>query len=156
GFKPAFSRRRIPRSPRADPGEKLDPRASEVYARQSAARSRPAARVEFPGLERVPVYRLQFRNAEVYAVMLLENTISEVLADSVRRSPSGLAIVSRHQGARLMWTDVDRATARLAGGLWLMGIRPDDRVGIWSTTCAEWILLQLATARIGAVLVNVN
>src|SRR5262249_55487964 len=114
------------------------------------------ARVEFLGVERIPLHRVQFRDAKVHAMTLLEKTIGEVLADSARRNPEGLAIVSRHQKARLTWRQVDVYTARLAGGLWELGIRTGDRVGIWSSTCAEWILLQLATARIGAVLVNVN
>src|SRR5262249_53289582 len=136
--------------------EELDPGACEIHARQSPACPGPAARVELSGLERIPLHRLQLRDAEIRAMKLLEKTIGHVLADSARRNPDGLAIVSRHQNARLTWRQVVEATARLAGGLWGLGIRPGDRVGIWSSSCAEWILLQLATARMGAVLVNVN
>ena len=60
--------------------------------------------------------------------MLLEKTIPEVLADSVRRNPDGLAIVSRHQNSRLTWAEVARQTARLAGGLRAIGIAAGDRV----------------------------
>ena len=45
---------------------------------------------------------------------------------------------------------------RVARGLWSLGIRPGDRVGMWSTSCVEWIYLQTAVARLGAVLVNLN
>jgi fatty-acyl-CoA synthase len=87
---------------------------------------------------------------------LLDKTISEALDDSAGRNPSGDALVSRHQNIRLSWSEVERETGRLAAGLWAIGIRPGDRIGIWSSSCVEWILLQLATARMGAVLVNVN
>jgi fatty-acyl-CoA synthase len=87
---------------------------------------------------------------------LLEETIPQVLTGTARKNPSGTALVSRHQNVRLSWADVDRMSARLSAGLWSIGIRPGDRVGIWASNCAEWFLLQLAAARTGAVLVNVN
>ena len=87
---------------------------------------------------------------------LIDKPIGEVLLDSARRNSGGLALVSRHQNVRMTWSEVEAASRRLAAGLWSAGIRSGDRVGIWSSTCAEWILLQLATARIGVVLVNVN
>ena len=87
---------------------------------------------------------------------LLEKTIGEVLADSVARNPSGDALVSRHQGLRLSYRELQQNARRTARGLWGLGIRPGDRVGIWACNCVEWVYLQLATALAGAVLVNVN
>jgi len=87
---------------------------------------------------------------------LLEKTIGQALADSVARDPSGDALVSRHQGLRLSFTELQENAARTARGLWGLGIRPGDRVGLWSCNCSEWIYLQIATALTGAVLVNVN
>jgi fatty-acyl-CoA synthase len=87
---------------------------------------------------------------------LLEKTIGQVLADSVERNPSGDAIVSRHQGVRLSYTELQEHAWRTARGLWGLGIRPGDRVGMWACNCVEWVYLQLATALTGAVLVNVN
>src|SRR5438093_8054301 len=87
---------------------------------------------------------------------LLDKTIPEVLADTVRRNPSGLAIISRHQDIRLSWKQLAIEIDRVGAGLWAIGVRPGDRVGIWSTNCVEWLLLQLATAQTGCVLVNVN
>jgi fatty-acyl-CoA synthase len=49
-----------------------------------------------------------------------------------------------------------QSVARAAGGLRALGLQPGDRAGIWSANCVEWILLQLATAQAGLVLVNVN
>jgi fatty-acyl-CoA synthase len=87
---------------------------------------------------------------------LLEKTIGQVLADSVGRNPSGDALVSRHQGLRLSYRELLENAQRTARGLWGLGMRPGDRVGMWACNCAEWIYLQLATALTGSVLVNVN
>ena len=45
---------------------------------------------------------------------------------------------------------------RVARGLTGLGLGAGDRIGVWSTNCVEWVLLHLACARIGAVMVNVN
>jgi fatty-acyl-CoA synthase len=90
------------------------------------------------------------------AIPLIEKTLAEVLADSAARNPDGMALISRHQRIRLTYAELADVVERTARGLWCLGIRPGDRVGIWSSNCAEWIYLQFATALIGAVLVNVN
>jgi fatty-acyl-CoA synthase len=79
-----------------------------------------------------------------------------MFADAAGHNPTGDAIVSRHQGLRLSYRDLQDQVERTARGLWGLGIRPGDRVGMWASSCAEWVYLQVATARIGAVLVNVN
>jgi len=89
-------------------------------------------------------------------VSLLNKTIGTVLDEAAEHNPVGDAIVSRHQGLRLSYSDLQREVERTARGLWGLGIRPGDRIGMWAANCAEWIYLQVATARIGAVLVNVN
>ncbi|HEY6344947.1 MAG TPA: AMP-binding protein [Bryobacteraceae bacterium] len=87
---------------------------------------------------------------------LLDKTIPQVLEETIRRNPSGLALVSRQQNIRYSWQQLANETAHVAAGLWSLGIRPGDRVGIWASNCTEWILLQMATAQIGVLLVNVN
>ena len=87
---------------------------------------------------------------------LLEKTIGQVLADAVARNQSGDALVSRHQGLRISYTELQQHAERTARGLWGLGLRPGDRVGIWACNCVEWVYLQLATALTGTVLVNVN
>ncbi len=87
---------------------------------------------------------------------LLDTTLGQALEDAAQHNPTGDAIVSRHQGLRLSYRDLQREAERTARGLWRLGIRSGDRVGMWAPTCAEWVYLQVATARIGAVLVNVN
>ncbi len=90
------------------------------------------------------------------ALPLLEKTIGQVLADSVERNPSGDALIARHQGVRLSYTELQENAWRTARGLWGLGIRPGDRVGLWACNCVEWVYLQVATALTGSVLVNVN
>jgi fatty-acyl-CoA synthase len=66
------------------------------------------------------------------------------------------ALVVRHQGIRLTWTELGRRVDELAAGLLALGLEPGDRVGIWSQNCAEWCVTQFATAKAGLVLVNIN
>ena len=82
---------------------------------------------------------------------LLDTTIGEQLRQTARRFPDRLALVSRHQNVRLTWRGFDEQVDEWAAGLAGMGLEPGDRVGIWSTNCAEWVLLQLAAARAGAI-----
>src|SRR5215472_4293095 len=90
------------------------------------------------------------------AIPIIEKTIGQVLQDSAARNPDGMALISRHQGIRVTYAQLAKEVERTARGLWSLGIQPGDRVGIWSSNCAEWIYLQFATALTGAVLVNVN
>ena len=87
---------------------------------------------------------------------LIEETIAEVFRRTVARVPDREALVVRHQNIRWTFAELAREVERTAGGLAALGLRAADRVGVWSTNCAEWVLLHLACARIGAVLVNVN
>src|SRR5438046_1073777 len=87
---------------------------------------------------------------------LLEKTIGLALVDASVQNPASDAIISRLQGLRLSYRDLREQVRRTARGLWGLGIRPGDRVGMWASSCAEWVYLQVATTRIGAVLVNVN
>jgi fatty-acyl-CoA synthase len=87
---------------------------------------------------------------------LLGRTIGEDLERTTARFGDRDALVSRHQGIRLTYAELDAAVDRLARGLLAGGIERGDRVGIWSPNCAEWVLTQYATAKIGAILVNIN
>ncbi|MFN7921046.1 MAG: AMP-binding protein [Bryobacteraceae bacterium] len=98
--------------------------------------------------------------AESYAkgpsIPLLETTIGERLRTTAKMFPDRTALVSRHQAIPFTWAELDDEVDRWAGGLIGAGMTPGDRVGIWSANCAEWVILQLACARAGLVLVNVN
>jgi fatty-acyl-CoA synthase len=87
---------------------------------------------------------------------LVKLTLSEALAKTAALFPFHEALVSRHQRLRYTWREFDEAVTQVAYGLAGLGLCARDRVGIWSTNCAEWILLQYACARAGLVLVNVN
>jgi fatty-acyl-CoA synthase len=87
---------------------------------------------------------------------LLELTIGDLLKRTAERYPERLAVVSRHQAKRMTWTELSEAADRVARGLWSLGIRHGDRVGLWSTNCLEWIMMHMGCARAGAALVNVN
>ena len=89
-------------------------------------------------------------------IPLIESTIGEKFDEVVAENRAKEAMVSRHQELRLSFGALKREVERTAAGLWGLGIRPGDRVGMWAASCAEWVYLQVATAKIGAVLVNVN
>ncbi len=87
---------------------------------------------------------------------LWEFTIGQLLDRTVALSGDSLALVSCHQAKRYTWRELREAADAVARGLIALGIRRADRVGLWSTNCAEWVLIHLGCARAGAVLVNVN
>ena len=87
---------------------------------------------------------------------LIETTLHEVFEETVSRGPEREAIVACHQGLRLTYGELQDHAWATAAGLWGLGVRPGDRVGMWASSCVEWVYLQIATSRIGAVLVNVN
>ncbi|WP_328690938.1 AMP-binding protein [Streptomyces caniferus] len=87
---------------------------------------------------------------------LLGHTIGTDLARTIARFGDREALVEVASGRRWTYTELGRAVDEVALGLLAKGVRTGDRVGIWAPNCAEWVLVQYATARIGAVLVNVN
>lgn len=90
------------------------------------------------------------------AVPLIEHTIGKALDRARAEWPEELAMVSRHQGIRWTWQELADEADSVACGLLSLGVTCGDRVAIWSPNRAEWVVLQLATARIGAILVNIN
>jgi fatty-acyl-CoA synthase len=89
-------------------------------------------------------------------VPLLGETIGANLERTVTRFGDREAVVSCHQGVRMTYAEFDAAVNRVACGLLAAGIEKGDRVGMWSPNCAEWVLVQFATAKVGAILVNIN
>jgi fatty-acyl-CoA synthase len=87
---------------------------------------------------------------------LLKLTIGDLLKRTAERSADRLAVASCHQGKRLTWAELSAEADRVARGLWALGIRRGDRVGLWSTNCIEWIMMHMGCARAGAALVNIN
>ena len=89
-------------------------------------------------------------------IPLIGMTIGDAFDRTVARFPDRDALISRHQGLRYTWTQLQDEVNRFARSLMALGIQKGDRVGIWSPTHAEWAITQYACAKIGAILVNVN
>ncbi|NMO88914.1 AMP-binding protein [Actinomycetospora sp. TBRC 11914] len=87
---------------------------------------------------------------------LLGDTIGDNLDRTAARVPDGEALVDRAQGLRYTWSQFVTEVDALAVGLLDLGIAKGERVGIWAPNCAQWTLLQYATAKVGAILVNIN
>jgi len=89
-------------------------------------------------------------------VPLIGQTIGECFAEAVVSHRDREALVVCHQGVRLTYGALADEVDRVARGLVARGLAKGDRVGIWSPNCAEWLLVQLATAQLGVILVNLN
>jgi fatty-acyl-CoA synthase len=98
---------------------------------------------------------LSYANGESMTPLLGE-TIGENLRRTVDAFGSRDALVVRDQRFRATYAELWEATSRAARGLVALGVKRGDRVGIWSPNRWEWVVVQYATARIGAVLVNIN
>ena len=90
------------------------------------------------------------------ATALLGETIGENLRRVAAEFGDSEAVVDVPAGRRWTYQQFDADTDDLARGLLAAGLQARDRVGIWAPNCAEWVLLQYATAKIGAILVNIN
>jgi len=89
-------------------------------------------------------------------IPLLGETIGENLRRTVERFGDREALVVRHQQYRATYRELWEQSGRLARALLGRGVQKGDRVGIWSPNRYEWVVTQYATARVGAILVNVN
>lgn len=89
-------------------------------------------------------------------IPLLGETIDENLRKTVAKFPNNDALISAHQHYRATYTEFYEQVTAVAKGLIALGVKSGDRVGIWSPNCYEWTLLQYATAKIGAIMVNIN
>jgi fatty-acyl-CoA synthase len=87
---------------------------------------------------------------------LIEETIGANFDRTVERFGDREALVSCAQQRRYTYTELAAAVHELARGLIAAGLERGDRVGIWSPSCAEWTLVQYATAKLGVILVNIN
>jgi fatty-acyl-CoA synthase len=104
-----------------------------------------------PGTPAVPSY-----SSGISDVPLLGDTIGDNFDRTVQAFGDRDALVDRAAGLRWTYAELAAEVNALALGLLELGIGKGDRVGIWSPNCAEWTLTQYATAKIGAILVNIN
>src|SRR5689334_17231900 len=89
-------------------------------------------------------------------VPLLEQTIPDNLDATVAAFGAREALVDVAQGIRWTYAEFGAEVARLARALLASGVTKGERVGIWAPNCAQWTVVQYATAKIGAILVNIN
>ncbi|HXZ53298.1 MAG TPA: AMP-binding protein, partial [Burkholderiales bacterium] len=89
-------------------------------------------------------------------VPLIGETIGEHFDRIALKHREREALVVRHQGIRWTYGELKRRVDNLAAGLLRLGLEKGDRVGIWSQNCAEWVLVQFATAKAGIILGNIN
>ncbi|HEU5381113.1 MAG TPA: AMP-binding protein [Ktedonobacteraceae bacterium] len=87
---------------------------------------------------------------------LLGLTIGDLFDETAAKYPDNPALISRHQQIRLSYSELRNQVNQCAKGFMQMGIQKGQRVGIWSPNRAEWCITQFATAKLGAVLVNLN
>src|SRR5262245_35624792 len=92
----------------------------------------------------------------VSSIPLLGETIGANLRRTVARSGGREALVVRHQNFRATYQELWDLAAQAARSLIALGVRKGERVGIWAPNRYEWVVIQYATARIGAILVNIN
>ena len=85
-----------------------------------------------------------------------EATMGQILDETVGRWPDREAVVYADRNYRLTWRQFSEEVDRIARGLMAMGVQKGEKVAIWATNVPYWLLLQFATAKIGAVLVTVN
>ncbi|MEU0217633.1 AMP-binding protein [Streptomyces sp. NPDC006265] len=90
------------------------------------------------------------------ATALLGDTIGANLDRAVAMWPDREALVDVPSGRRWTYAEFGAAVDELASALHSSGVVKGDRVGIWAVNCPEWVLVQYATARIGAIMVNIN
>ncbi len=89
-------------------------------------------------------------------VPVIEQTIGDFFDAMVERQPDREAMVSAHEKLRFTYRELQRESSRLASALLGLGLETGDRIGIWSHNNAAWVLMQLATAKVGLILVNIN
>lgn len=84
------------------------------------------------------------------------NTIGSLLEASVAAVPDQTAMIVHHQGISKTYRQFNADVDRLVASLRAIGIKRGEKVGIWAVNCYEWLQLQYATAKIGAIYVNIN
>src|SRR5215203_2340053 len=89
-------------------------------------------------------------------IPILEETIGENFERTVAAHPDAEALVDVAGKRRWSYRELNDEIDVLARGLMALGIEPGERVGIWAPNCPEWTIVQYATAKIGAILVNIN
>ncbi len=86
----------------------------------------------------------------------ITHTFGELLDDMAQRFPDNEALVYHERGLRYTYRDFNEVCRQVAKGLLNLGVKKGDNVSIWANNVPEWVILQFATAKIGAILVTIN
>ena len=87
---------------------------------------------------------------------LIGMTIGDMFDEIAEKYPDNDAIISIHQGKRYTYRELQKELTRAAKGFMALGLKKGDRLAIWATNLAEWIITQFATAKAGIIMVNIN
>jgi fatty-acyl-CoA synthase len=87
---------------------------------------------------------------------LIGRCIGQILDDTADHYPERDALVVKHENRRFTYRQLKKEIELAARSFLSLGIKKGDRIGIWSTNSSEWVITQFATAKIGAILVNIN
>jgi fatty-acyl-CoA synthase len=101
-----------------------------------------------------PLTRSYYSGAST--AQIIYETIGSYFDKIAELQSTNSALIVRHQGINWTYGELQAQVNRLAMGLIHLGIEPGDRVGIWGPNSSEWVLVQLATAKIGAIMVCIN
>ncbi|KAM4691120.1 medium-chain acyl-CoA ligase ACSF2, mitochondrial-like [Rhinophrynus dorsalis] len=87
---------------------------------------------------------------------LISKTVQQCLAETTQKFPDKEAVVFMRSGTRKTFSQLSKDVETLAAGLVALGLKKGDRLGMWGPNTYEWVLIQLATAQAGIIMVSVN
>ncbi|XP_037348458.1 medium-chain acyl-CoA ligase ACSF2, mitochondrial isoform X2 [Talpa occidentalis] len=90
------------------------------------------------------------------SLRLINKTVGQCLEDTTQKFPDQEALIVSHENVRLNFTQLLEEVNKAASGLLSIGLRKGDRLGMWGPNSYAWVLIQLATAKAGIILVSVN
>lgn len=103
----------------------------------------------------VPKPALSYAQGEA-SPALLDLCIAQLLDRNALRYPDLAALIMPQEKLRLTWAELHAEVERTARGFMALGFQKGERIGIWATNISQWVLMQFATAKMGAILVNLN
>ncbi|XP_025136116.3 medium-chain acyl-CoA ligase ACSF2, mitochondrial isoform X2 [Bubalus bubalis] len=116
---------------------------------------RPLSSGELDNTVPLPVGGFSYVQGHV-GLHLSNKTVGRCLDATAQRIPDQEALVVHHENIRLTFAQLKEEVDKAASGLLSIGLRKGDRLGMWGPNSYAWVLMQLATAQAGIILVSVN
>src|SRR5690554_4599624 len=104
----------------------------------------------------LPSYTIPSYTSSTADKPLIGMTIGDKFDEIANTYPDNDALIVLHQNVHWSYRELQQQANQCARALMSMGVRKGDRIGVWSPNCSEWTVSQIATAKIGAILVNIN